>query len=105
MTGADVPKEIDDMVRVWAERATVPFQGHPRSGDIEHALKLTITLAFQVVESSIPQLKGVRFGYRWDEENQIAVLVAPKDELTDDMLVIEIGEKIDTGKLNANRYN
>ena len=101
MAGTDpLPKEIDEMIRVWADHSTIPFQGKGRS-----EVRLTISMAFSTVEKAIPQLKGARFAYVWDEKNHISVAVAPKDELTKDMLIIKIGEKIETEEPDANRVN
>ena len=95
MAGFDpIPEEIDEMIRTWGEHATIPFQNHARTPRIEQGLRMAILLAFNAVEDSLPQVKGVRFGYAWDEKNHITVAVAPKDELTDDMLIIKVGEKI-----------
>ena len=106
MAGTDpLPKEIDEMIRVWADHSTIPFQGKGRSEVIDKALRLTISMAFSTVEKAIPQLKGARFAYVWDEKNHISVAVAPKDELTKDMLIIKIGEKIETEEPDANRVN
>jgi hypothetical protein len=95
MAGTDpIPEQIDEMIRTWGERAALPFHGAPRSPQVEQGLRMTILLAFQAVESSLPQLKGSRFGFVWDEANRISVKVAPKDELTEEMLIIKVGDPI-----------
>lgn len=85
-----LPVEIDEMIRTWADHAAVPFQGKPRSDVVENGLRLTIQLAFGAVGSAIPSLDGVRFGFVWDADNRISVAVEPKDEVTEDMLIIKV---------------
>lgn len=85
-------KELCEMVRVWAEHAAQPFVGKPRKG-VEESLSLAISTAFSVGVAHLPDIKGIRFGYKWLENNQISVAVEPEDELTGDMLILTVGER------------
>ena len=89
-----IPEQIDEMVRAWATHSTLPFQGKKRTKAIEHGLRLSILMAFKMLGNAVPQVQGVRFGYSWDEKNSIAVSVAPKDDLTNDMLIVTVGEEL-----------
>jgi hypothetical protein len=90
----DLTPEIESMVRTWADYATTPFRGKPRNKQIENSLRMAILLAFEAVKGALPQVRGIRFGYKWNEKNEISVAVEPTDELTDDMLIITVGEAV-----------
>lgn len=81
---------MDDQTREtllnWAEYAAGAFQGSPRE-EVEAKLKLTMGQALMMGIRVMPELKGAKVGYTWDDKNHISAVV-DADEITDDMLII-----------------
>lgn len=80
-------EKVNDLVKVWAEHAMIPFQGFERE-KIEKQLSLAIGTALKTGASVIEGLDSVQFAYMWDENNQITVEMDP-EKFTEDMLVIK----------------
>lgn len=76
-----------ELILTWAQHAAIPFQGHPCSSDVATALKVSITKALSIGGAVIPGLSDVEFAYRWDDKNEISVVMDPGEFLEDDLVI------------------